>query len=289
MSLWPAEQSESADYNPDRFKTDDELAAYVIEHHLGGAAAGEPFLLITRFLKNQMHRSGRDPIYHNNLIETVYYGRFGDKLPLISFQKGKKRRGAKPSLLLTSGREDGIRFETMSYVEIVDRRSPSFHEGGLVLSLDLMDQTKIKGTFRPPGNHYFRLLQRGREETSAFSFAVGMKAMERLCLGEAESNREMTAGFIRASALLKLPLISEGIQQERMAFGRAILTELVTKHYELVHAQHQSQEAKNSIVNRLALLREIGFDHDTWEVRVGGLRYHPHELIPDLEALYPKT
>lgn len=288
MSMFPSECSQSPVYNPDRFKTDEDVASYVISEHLRGAVAGEPFLLITRFLKNQMYRSGLHPIYHNNLVETCYFGKFSDKKPLVYFQKDKRHDVGRPGFFMTSVSEDCISLATDSYVEIESLRSLAIHKRELALGLRLMSETKLKGTFRPPEGQCLPFLMKGLEEMSAFSFAVGRADMEHLCLAESDVNSEMLVGYIRATALLKIPLLSKRMQEERGNFGRKFIGELLAEHQKLASAQYPHQEDRASMVSRLSLALEVGLDKDAWDVRVGGIRYRPCDLVPDLVALYPE-
>lgn len=301
------------------FEDDKEWAEFVLEHYFGALVPGEPFLLIVRVCRSDY--SGHH--YPQEWMVTEYYlGKLAEKAPLTAL----------------FNENDAFKFFAFAIRTVEFCCFPRIHsekEGGLTdygtgdikFSYFNLHETPVRAPFAPP----YRLglptaiTKRDRDEgVTAFSLAVGLKAMEALRLEETERERDFSKWFVRASARLGLPLLSEDAKERHAELKREIVANLLAARDRMaplaeriarvkgnvggtmmeggaltivtdevaatlmtIHERDKLKEFRREIRGMLTRGREIGMHNDAGWVQVAGISYQPARVLQDFETLFP--
>lgn len=306
MSIRAAYRGPSARPNPDEFLNSQEMMDFVSKRYFSRAQPGEPFFLVTRRIASDFGEGAR-------LRVEYYVGVLSEQDPIL--------RQAKEHGLF-----DSLRIETDRYLEIDGRMALA--ERPLEFSLIDLNYTPLRKPFEAPAGQFGLLSRRTTRcnclpKFSAFSMAVGITAMERLCVHEAEMRQDLPIGYLRAAGKLGIEVHSLRLKEMRKHFAMEVMTKLLVAHLSIARLQRRIQQVRGAVGQTLmeggaltivtddvaavlmtsgdreesrsqqaeirSLLkaaREAGAGEITDPVSIAGIRYRPKELIEDFEQLY---
>ena len=247
-----------APYDPDGFGSIEKLFAYLKRDVFAGLRSG-PFMLVTRFLEHkQTSCSITHGTYENFVVDNHYVGIVAESEDPVVWLG----RNGKSSSLLPNGNE--LCICTTQYAWMDPNGTLEYTGGPLCIQADDFLRTPLKKEFS----------DQRREGMRAFTLAVGMQAMEKLCGAEKERNHNVPHFYILAAQNLGIPLQAEWLRDAK----DGLIREVVKKAKELL------AEGGNP-GNLLEQARALGMETDDRQIYVDGLRCFPRLVVEDLEKL----